>query len=146
MIVQVTDMYHLGLYALSGPLEILANIPGHSALLWMGQTLNGLCGIGVFLILDRKVGRIGAIAGMVIAGLVSIMPAFYFNWGRYTQVASQAILLIAGLVTWEAVRAWRLEWPVNKASLIMLALLAAHVECGLSSCSISRSRATRCHF
>ena len=126
----VTDMYHLGLYALSGPLEILANIPGHSALLWMGQVLNGLCGIGVFLLLDRKVGRIGAIAGMVIAGLVSIMPAFYFNWGRYTQVASQSILLIAGLVTWEAVRAWRLEWPVNKASLIMLALLAAMLNAG----------------
>jgi hypothetical protein len=127
----VTDMYHLGLYALSGPLEILANIPGHSALLWMGQTLNALCGIGVFLLLDRKVGRVGAIAGMVIAGLVSMMPAYYFNWGRYTQVASQAILLIAGLVTWEAVRAWRVEWPVNKASLIVLALLAALLNAGV---------------
>lgn len=125
------DMYHLGLYALSGPLEILANIPGHSALLWMGQALNGLCGIGVFLLLDRKAGRIGAIAGMVIAGLVSIMPAYYFNWGRYTQVASQAILLIAGLVTWETVRAWRVEWPVNKVSLIFLALLAALMNAGV---------------
>jgi len=126
-----TSMYHLGLYALSAPLEILANIPGHSALLWMGQTLNGLCGIGVFLILDRKIGRIGAITGMVIAGLVSIMPAFYFNWGRYTQVASQSILLIAGLVTWEVVRAWRLEWPVNKVSLIMRAVLAALMNAGV---------------
>jgi len=126
-----TDMYHLGLYALSGPLEILANIPGHSALLWMGQVLNGLCGVGVFLMLDRKIGRIGAIAGMVIAGLVSIMPAFYFNWGRYTQVASQSIMLVAALVTWEAVRAWRVEWPVRKVSLILLALLAALLNAGV---------------
>jgi len=126
-----TAMYHLGLYGLSAPLEILANIPGHSALLWMGQTLNGLCGIGVFLLLDRKVGRLGAIAGMVITGLVSIMPAYYFNWGRYTQVGSQAIVLMAALVTWEAVRAWRVEWPVNKASLIMLALHAALLNAGV---------------
>jgi len=120
-----TGVYHLGLYALSGPLEILANIPGHTAVLWMGQALNGLCGIGVFLFLDRKVGRIGAIAGMIVAGLVSIMPAYYFNWGRYTQVGSQAILLIAAFATWETIRAWRVEWPVNKGSLILLTLMAS---------------------
>ncbi len=126
-----TSMYHLGLYALSAPLQILAEIPAHSALLWMGQILNGLCGVGVFLLLERKVGRLGAITGMVIAGLVSIMPAYYFNWGRYTQVGAQSILLIAALVTWEAIRAWRKEWPINKAGLIWLTVLAALFNAGV---------------
>ncbi len=125
------NMYHLGLYALSAPLQLLAGIPAHSALLWMGQILNGLCGVGVFLLLDRKLGRLSAIAGMVIAGLVSMMPAYYFNWGRYTQVGSQSILLIAALVSWEAIHAWRKEWPVNKAGLVFLTLLAGMLNAGV---------------
>ena len=49
--------YHLGLYALSGTVEMLARVPAHTALLWTAQALNGLCGLGVFLVLDRLSGR-----------------------------------------------------------------------------------------
>ncbi len=101
------DMYHLGLYALTGTIQQLAAVPAHTALLWMAQTLNGLCTIGVYLVLDRKAGRVGAITGAAVVGLWSHMPAWYVNWGRFTQVASQAILLIAWIIIWEALEKWR---------------------------------------
>lgn len=100
------DMYHLGLYALSATLQALSGAPAHMSLHWMAQLLNGLCGLGIFLVLDRLVGRVGAVVGAATVGLFLAQPAFYVNWGRFTQVASQTILPIAWLMTVETVRMW----------------------------------------
>lgn len=109
--------YHLGLYALSGTLEMLSGAPAHTALLWMAQALNGLCGVSVYFVLDRKVGRVGAIVGAATVGLFSFQPAWYVNWGRFTQVASQTIVLTAWLVTWDAVRSWKQNWVEHRAEI-----------------------------
>lgn len=98
------NYYHLGLYGLSATVLYLVQIPAHLALLWTGQFLNGLSGLGVYLLLDRYVGRIAAITGLVVVGLLSFQPAFMTNWGRITQVASQTLMLIAGTVVWDALR------------------------------------------
>lgn len=116
---------HLGLYSLSAVVEWLAQVPAHTALLWTGQTLSGLCALGVYLVLDRKVGRAGAVVGAVVAGLLSHQPAFYVNWGRFTQLSSQSILLIAWLVAWEALALWRQRALVPSQVLLWHALLAA---------------------
>ncbi len=115
------DQYHLGLYALTGSLQVLAEISAHQALLWMTQTINGLCGLGVFLILSRKVSPLAGLVGMAVVGLFSFQPALYFNWGRFTQATSQSLLLIAALPTWEAIRAWRENWTVNRMHALYLA-------------------------
>jgi hypothetical protein len=91
----VLDMYHLGLYALSGTVQSLSQVPAHTALLWTAQLLNGLCGIGIYLALDRYAGRKGAVLGLAIAGLFSVHPALWANWGRFTQLASVVILPFA---------------------------------------------------
>ncbi|NLE43620.1 MAG: hypothetical protein GX620_02765 [Chloroflexi bacterium] len=101
------NMYHLGLYSLSASVEWLARVPAHSSLLWTVQALNGLCGVGVYLVLDRKVGRKAAVVGLLIVGLLSHQPSLYVNWGRSTQIASQTILLIAWIVAWEDIASWR---------------------------------------
>jgi hypothetical protein len=116
---------HLGLYSLSATVQWLAQVPAHSALLWISQMLNGLCGLGVYLVLDRKTGRLGAVVGSLVVGLLSHQPAFYVNWGRFSQGASQAILLIAWLVTWEAVGAWRLSWRQYKARILWNTFIGA---------------------
>jgi hypothetical protein len=121
----VLDQYHLGLYSLTGSLQLLADIPAHSALLWMAQTLNGLCGIGVFLFLDRKVSRLAGLAGMVFVGLLSFQPAWYVNWGRFTQIASQTTLLISALLTWETLEAWRKNQVEKKIHLYAYPIVAA---------------------
>jgi hypothetical protein len=108
--------YHLGLYSLSATVQWLAQVPAHTALLWTVQALNGLCGLGVYLALDRKVGRLGAVVGAVVVGLWSHQPAWYVNWGRFTQVASQTIMLIAWLVTWEAIAGWKCPWQKESES------------------------------
>lgn len=89
------DMYHLGLYALSGTAQMLAQVPAHSALLWTAQFLNGLCGLGIYLILDRYASRPGAVVATAVAGLFSAHPALWGNWGRFTQLASLIVLPIS---------------------------------------------------
>lgn len=108
------DMYHLGLYTLSGSAMMLAEVPAHTALLWTAQLLNGLCGIGVFFALDRLLpqhqhARLAALVGAAVVGLFSHHPALYANWGRFTQISSQVILLIAWVVVWETLDLWS-EW------------------------------------
>lgn len=98
------DMYHLGLHALAATLVWLSRAEPHTALLWTAQTLNAMCGWSIYLVLDRKASRVGAITGAAIVGLFSYQPAFYVNWGRFTQVAAQALLLTAWLVTHETIR------------------------------------------
>jgi hypothetical protein len=123
--------YHLGLYSLSATVQWLSQAPAHTALLWTAQALNGLCGLGVYLALDRKVGRVGAVVGAVTVGLMSHQPAFYVNWGRFTQLSGQTILLIAWLVTWDAVGAWRLPWREQGAGVLWQTGLAALLTGGL---------------
>jgi hypothetical protein len=123
------NQYHLGLYSLSATVQWLARVPAHTALLWTAQVLNGLCVLGVYLALDRKVGRIGAITGAVVVGLLSHQPAFYVNWGRFTQISSQAILLVAWIVTWEAVSLWQCPWREYRIKILWNTVLAA-VLCG----------------
>ncbi len=96
------DSYHLGLYSLTGVVELFSKVPAHVALQWTMQTLSALCGIGIYLVLDRKIGRKAAITGLLVASLISFQPNWYFNWGRDTQLASQVILLSAWLFTWES--------------------------------------------
>jgi hypothetical protein len=119
------DQYHMGLYSLSATTQWLGQVPAHTALVWTAQALNGLCGLGVYLVLDRRVGRVGAVVGGAAAGLLSHQPAFYVNWGRFTQLSGQTILLIAWVVTWEAWEAWKLDWQEHRTSILWETGLAA---------------------
>ena len=117
--------YHLGLYSIASSVQWLAQVPAHSALLWTAQALNGLCVMGVYLVLDRKAGRLGAIVGAATVGLLSHQPAFYVNWGRFTQVSSQAILLVAWIVAWEAMSLWQRPWREYRGRILWTTAFAS---------------------
>ena len=119
------DMYHLGLYALTGTVGMLANVPAHTALLWTVQTLNALCGLGLYLALDRYAGRSGAIIGLAIVGLFSAHPALWVNWGRFTQLSSQVIMLFAWVFTLESLRQAQAETSSSRSPSVWLILFAA---------------------
>ncbi len=123
-------MYHLGLYSISGSLQSLARIPAQMALLWTAQALNGLGALSVYLALDRTVGRRAALAGAAITGILCLQPAWYANWGRFTQVSAQAVLLTAWLLTLEAFNAVRETWPRLKAETIGLLVAAGVLNAG----------------
>lgn len=125
------NQYHLGLYALTGSLQVLAEIPAHQALLWMTQAINGLCGLGVFIFLSKRVSPLAGLAGMAVVGLFSFQPALYFSWGRVTQGSSQSILLVGALATWEAIRAWKEDWKVNRRSTLALTGVSALLIAGV---------------
>jgi hypothetical protein len=125
------DMYHMGLHSLSAAVLWLAQVPAHSALLWTAQFLNGLAGLGVFLVLDRKGYRLGGLAAAVAVGLWSHMPAFYVNWGRFTQVSSQTVLLIAWLVTHTAVVQGPRLWQRRRGMALWSGALAAMLTAGV---------------
>ncbi len=125
------DQYHLGLYALTGSLQALADISAHQALIWMSQAINGLCGLGVFIFLSRRVSPLAGLAGMTVAGLFSFQPALYFSWSRFTQGSSQAILLVAALAVWEAIRAWKGDWKENRNAAIALTGVSALLIAGV---------------
>jgi len=100
----ILNMYHLGLYSISGTVQILSGAPAHTALLWTVQFINGLAGIGVYFVLDRLIGPKAGIIGALTVGFYSFQPNWYFNWGRDTQLSSQTIMLVAWLFTWETIR------------------------------------------
>lgn len=125
------NQYHLGLYALTGSLQALVKIPAHQALIWMTQVLNGLCGLGVFVFLSKRVSPSAGLAGMTVVGLFSFQPNLYFSWGRFTQGSAQSILLIAALAAWEAIRAWREDEKANWRSTLALTGIAAILIAGV---------------
>ena len=123
-------MYHLGLYSLSGVLSQVVALPAHSALLWTAQVLNALSVVGVFLVLDRWAGRPAAVAGMVAVALFGQMPAYYANWGRFTQLSAQTILLPAWLLVWETTAGWHGRWKTERGPLLWGAFFAALLTAG----------------
>ena len=100
------QMYHLGLYAITGAAKMLSGATASIALLWGTQFINGLSGIGAYFVMDRLVGRKGALVSAVVISFISYQPAWYFNWGRFPQVVSQAVMLIAWGVTIETMAYW----------------------------------------
>ena len=127
------DLYHLGLHALAAAAATLADVPAHAALLWTAQVLNGLCGIGVYVWLERRVGRLAGIVGLVTTGLLSFQPALLTSWGRFTPLGSQAILLVAVWLVEEGLDRWRRMrldrdglWLAAVAGLLLAGMFLIH--------------------
>jgi hypothetical protein len=84
------------------------------AVLIVAQLINGLAVITLYP-LAVKIARGSHWAGVgavMAAGLISSMPAYYINWGRFAQLAGQAVLPVALWLIWEA-----LAMPLVKPSL-----------------------------
>lgn len=100
-------MYHLGLYAISGLAQLISDAPAHTAVLWVAQVLNGLCGVGLYLLLKHRVNHFAGLVGALVVGLFSFQPAWLSSWGRFTVVASGTLLPFAWLLTLMAIDQWK---------------------------------------
>ena len=124
------SIYHLGLYSLTGSVGLLAKTTPHFALVVYAQVLNAMAGLAVFVFLDKMLGRLPALAGMVFVSFISFQPALYFNWGRFTQLAAQTLLLPSALVFWQFLQNTKNEKPQKKkysevAPIILVSLTIA---------------------
>jgi hypothetical protein len=99
-----TFSVHFGFPAAAAVLSWLAGLTSTQSTLLMAQLINGLSVLALYPLAVRMArgNRWAGVGAVVIAGLLSPMPAFYVNWGRFAQLASQAILPVALWLLWEA--------------------------------------------
>jgi hypothetical protein len=103
-----TFTYHFGFQGNVALYHLLSGDEIADAVLWMGQVLNALAVLALYpltLRVSRDIrhpngnGWAGVVA-VLVAGLLLPMPMYYVNWGRYTQLAGQAILPVAVCLSW----------------------------------------------
>jgi hypothetical protein len=112
----ITFTYHFGFHSISTVFHWITNIPAAQTTMIIGQIINIMAVLTLYplavLLFNNKWS--GVIA-LLISGLISSMPMFYVNWGRYTQLTGQVFLLVAVWITWiifmTEKRSWRLLIP-----------------------------------
>jgi hypothetical protein len=92
--------YHFGLHAGAASLSMLSGLPAPRALILSGQGLMLLQALTAYALAAGLTGRRWAGVGAALAaGGLGTMPAYYANWGRYTQLAGQVLLPVTLLLT-----------------------------------------------
>jgi hypothetical protein len=120
-----TFTYHFGFHTLVACFYWISGLPIEKTILWVGQIVNLLAIICLYPLV-KKLGRNlwSGVLLLLIAGLISPMPMFYLNWGRYTQLAGQAILPAAVFFIWLLLESDKLDHRVLVTSWIILGGLA----------------------
>ncbi|MCJ7701360.1 MAG: hypothetical protein MUO62_07240, partial [Anaerolineales bacterium] len=88
-----SSRYHPGYHSLLAAFHWLTGLPLPEAMLVFGQVLNALMVFSLYLLAttllkDKKAG----LAAALIAAALSLMPAYYTSWGRYTQLTGLLVL------------------------------------------------------
>jgi hypothetical protein len=112
--------YHWGYHVFSAAVMQLSGVALPQVMLWGGQMLNALhvlaCAALASYVWRKPLA--GIVAGLVV-GLISIMPAYYLSWGRYTQLTG-LLMLPALVILWHA----GLRAPSRRVVLYTALLLA----------------------
>jgi hypothetical protein len=91
-----TFTYHFGFHTLGAVFAYLTGTAAPYAVLLLGQVMIALT-VPLAYLLNTELfrSRLVGLFAALLTGFVSLMPAFYVNWGRYTQLAGQLLLLVA---------------------------------------------------
>ena len=112
--------YHWGYHVLAAASAQLANVTIPQVMLWQGQLLNALhvltCAALACYFWRRP--SAGIVAGLIV-GLLSIMPAYYVTWGRYTQLAGLLLLPPFAMIWHTLLR--RPSWQALACAAVLLA-------------------------
>lgn len=97
-----TFTYHFGFHSFASVFNWIAALPVEIGILWIGQFTNILACVALYPLAIRiSKNRWGGLLAIFLSGLVFSMPMFYVNWGRYTQLTGQVILIIFILLAWD---------------------------------------------
>ena len=120
-----TFTYHYGFHSAVAFFHWLTGERMPQAVLLVGQLLNALAAFTIYPLAVRLTGNrwVGLMA-VLTAAILSPMPGFYVNWGRYTQLAGQVILPIALWLSWEMADHLQLDWRRLSLAAIAVAGLA----------------------
>jgi hypothetical protein len=91
-----TFTYHFGFHTLAAVLGMAGGLDAQGAVLIMGQVLI-TAAVPAAYFMNRLLfsSRLAGLGAAIIVGFVSIMPAYYVNWGRYTQLAGHVLVAVA---------------------------------------------------
>lgn len=109
--------YHWGFHATAATIYNLSGMSIPQFMLWYGQFLGVLVVISVgSATIGLTKSPIAGLAAATMTGFISIMPAYYLSWGRYTLLSGLAMVPVVLLLAWAA-----LDRPDRKG-LILLTL------------------------
>jgi hypothetical protein len=95
-----TFTYHFGFHGMAAWLHWLSGVPVTQSVVLTGQIMSALAAPLLYVFTLHLFGSQRAALGAAFAvGLLSLFPAYYVNWGRYTQLAGQMVLP-AACVAW----------------------------------------------
>lgn len=124
----VTFTYHFGFHANVAFFHMLTAIPVPQSVLEVGQIVN-LASLPAAYICTTRLTR-NRVAGLWAAGLtgfINTQPAYYVNWGRYTQLTGHVLLPIVVLGWMMAIEAPGYSWRrIFFAALITACLFLTH--------------------
>ena len=124
--------YHFGFHSLVAWLNWLSGYPTSLGLLAIGQAQSALAAPLAYVLATRLLGsRSAGLWAAIFAGAVSNMPGYYVNWGRYTQLAGQTVLVPCVLI-WAALIDEATAPAARRSALLKLGLLAALATGGLA--------------
>ena len=83
----------------------ITGISSGQAVLYFGQVLNIFAPLALYPLTVRLThgNKMGGVIAVLVAALLSPMPAYYINWGRYAQLGGQVILPVGMWMLWEVV-------------------------------------------
>ncbi len=97
-----TFTYHFGFHANAAFVHYVGGLDVVQSVIWSGQILNAIVvPLAFALALALGASRWAGVWAALIAGFVSNLPAFFVNWGRYTQLTGQIVLVVV-VVCWVA--------------------------------------------
>ncbi len=119
---------HFGFPAATALLSWATGMDAARATLLTGQLVNGLAVLTLYPLAVRLAGgnRWAGVGTVMIAGLLSPMPAYYVNWGRFAQLAGQAVLPVALWLLWDSVDRKHLSWRALILAGLALGGMALH--------------------
>ena len=103
---------HYGFSVSAAVLSWGTGLSSTTATLLAGQLINGLSALALYPLAFRLSGgkRWAGTGAVLVASLLSPMPAYYVNWGRFAQLAAQAILPGALWFLCDALESRQLRW------------------------------------
>ncbi|MFN3706383.1 MAG: hypothetical protein ACK4WM_10380 [Thermoflexales bacterium] len=119
---------HYGFSVASALLAWTTGLDATRATLLTGQLINAAAVLAVYPLALRLANgnRWAGVGAVLIAGLISPMPAYYVNWGRFAQLAGQAILPVALGLLWATVDEKRISVRALLLAAITLSGMLLH--------------------
>jgi hypothetical protein len=114
--------YHFGFHSHVAVLAWSTGIDTLRIVILTGQIAN-IAAVFTLYPLALRLGRSrwAGVVALLIAGLLVSIPMTYVNWGRYTQLAGQAILPVAIYLAWEFLTERDRSWALLGITALTLA-------------------------